>query len=165
MCAIKHINNTMQSTYRDVSRISFNVSRDTNLATMRQSGISSRERTETNEKRVNLFFNRIELSNIYAPISIRYLYRINIRRTVRYYRLSRETDLLAVLELILHGGDVRAQAQDLRLDPGVLSLELSDLGLQCVEILALGTGGPATARVTLTRAHRTPVSRTTGFHP
>lgn len=76
-----------------------------------------------------------------------------------------KTDLITVFELILHGGDIRAQAQDLRFDPGVLSLELRDLSLQCVEILAPGTGGPATARVTLTRAYRTPVSRTTGFQP
>lgn len=85
--------------------------------------------------------------------------------SIRYTTDWANTDLFSVLELILHGGDIRAQAQDLRLDPGVLSLELGDFSLQCVEILALDTGGPATARVTLTRAYRTPVSRTTGFQP
>lgn len=76
----------------------------------------------------------------------------------------KRTDLFTLLQLVLHGGDIGAQAQHLRFDPSILSLEFRDLGLQCVEILALATGGTATTRVTLTRTHRTPVSRTTGVH-
>lgn len=80
-------------------------------------------------------------------------------------RVTTRTDLFTLLQLILHGGDVGAQAQHLRFDPSVLPLELRYFGLQGVEILSLPTDGTATARVTLTRTHRTPVSRATGVHP
>lgn len=114
----------------------------------------------TNAKIYHLSFRKRQ--NFYFfPLKLFVIYLFSTRYTTDWVN----TDLLSVLELIFHSGDIRAQAQDLRLDPGVLPLELGDFSLQCVEILALDTGGPATARVTLTRAYRTPVSRTTGFQP